>query len=168
MQGQYSTGGGVRRAALPGWLKIAAFNEWTITSSMNIGGGLPETPIYFAAVPGTGITGSIRPDVTGASIYVASVGFFLNPAAFREPASGKWGNAGRSSIIGPSQFGLNASLGRTLRWGRFSMDLRLDVMNVLNRVTFKSWNTVVNNDQFGLPNGVNPMRTVQPTLRFKF
>ena len=137
-------------------------------SSLNIGSGLPETPIYFAAVPGTGVTGNLRPDVTGASIYAAPTGLFLNPAAFRAPTPGQWGNAGRNSITGPSQFGLNASLGRTFRWGGFSMDLRMDVTNVLNHVTFKNWNTTVNSAQFGLPSSVNTMRSVQPTLRVRF
>jgi len=168
IQGQYSTGVGVRGGALLGGLMGAAFKEWTITSSLNIGSGLPETPIYFAAVPGTGVTGSLRPDVTGASIYAAPAGLFLNPAAFREPASGQWGNAGRNSLTGPSQFGLNASLGRTFRWGGLNMDLRMDVTNVLNHVTFKSWDTTVNNAQFGLPSSVNAMRSVQPTLRVRF
>jgi hypothetical protein len=168
IQGQYSTGVGVPGGALLGGLKGAAFKEWTITSSLNIGSGLPETPIYFAAVSGTGVTGNLRPDLTGASIYAAPAGLFLNPAAFREPAPGQWGDSGRNSITGPSQFGLNASLGRTFRWGGLSMDLRLDVTNVLNHVTFKSWNTTVNNEQFGLPSGINAMRVVQPTLRFRF
>jgi len=168
IQGQYSTGVGVRGGALLGGLKGAAFKDWTIMSSLNIGSGLPETPIYFAAVPGTGVTGNLRPDVTGASIYAAPTGLFLNPAAFRAPTPGQWGNAGRNSITGPSQFGLNASLGRTFRWGGFSMDLRMDVTNVLNHVTFKNWNTTVNSAQFGLPSSVNTMRSVQPTLRVRF
>jgi hypothetical protein len=48
------------------------------------------------------------------------------------------------------------------------MDLRMDVTNVLNHVTFKSWDTTVNNAQFGLPSSVNAMRSVQPTLRVRF
>ena len=168
IQGQYSTGVGVRGGALLGGWKGAAFKEWTITSSLHIGSGLPETPIYFSAVPGTGVTGSLRPDLTGAPIHAAPAGLFLNPAAFRAPAPDRWGNASRNSVTGPSQFGLNASLGRTFRWLGSSIDLRMDVTNVLNRVTFKSWNTTINNAQFGLPSGVNAMRSVQPTLRIRF
>lgn len=168
IQWQYSTGVGLRGGALLGGLKGAAFRGWTITSSLNIGSGLPETPIYFAAVPGTAVTGGLRPDVTGVSAYSAPAGLYLNPAAFRAPASGRWGGAGRNSIAGPSQFGLDASLGRTVQWGRVGMDLRLDVTNVLNCVTVKSWNAIVNNAQFGLPSNVSAMRTVQPTFRVRF
>lgn len=168
IQGQYSTGVGMRGGALLGGWRGAALKEWTIASTLNIGSGLPETPVYFAAVDGTGVTGSLRPDVTGASIHAASAGLFLNPAAFRAPSPGQWGNAGRNSITGPSQFSLNASVGRAIRCGGFDIDLRMDVTNVLNRVTFKNWNSTVNNVQFGLPSSVNAMRTVQPSLRVRF
>ena len=168
IQWQYSTGVGLRGGALLGGVKGGAFKGWTITSSLNIGSGSPETPIYFAAVPGTAVTGGLRPDVTGVSVYSAPAGLSLNPAAFRAPASGRWGDAGRNSIMGPSQFGLNASLGRSIQWGKVSMDLRVDVTNVLNCVTVKSWNATVNNAQFGLPSSVSAMRTVQPTFRVRF
>ena len=140
-----------------------------MASQLNLGSGLPETPIYFAPVRGTGVTGNLRPDLTGASIEAAPPGLFLNPAAFRVPAAGQWGNAGRNSIRGPSQFALNSSLGRTFPWrDRYSIDLRVDATNMLNHVTFKTWNTTIANAQFGLPSAVNPMRSVQTSLRLRF
>jgi trimeric autotransporter adhesin len=117
-------------------------------------------------VKGTGITGSIRPDRTGASPYDAPAGLYLNPAAYAAPATGKWGNAGRNSITGPSLLSLNASIGRTFRVREWVMiDLRIDSLNVLNHVTFPSWNTTVTSAQFGLPSIANPMRKIQFTLR---
>ena len=143
--------------------------EWTVTSQVTAGSGLPLTPIYLAAVNGTGVTGSIRPDYTGASLYNAPSGLYLNPAAYAAPLPGHWGNAGRNTIIGPSQFALSASLGRTFRVAdRFSLDFRLDSANALNHVSFTSWNTIVTSNQFGLPTGSNAMRTVQATLRVRF
>jgi hypothetical protein len=130
---------------------------------------LPETPIYFAAVPGTGFTGTIRPNYTGAPLYAAPAGFFLNPAAYTAPLPGEWGNAGRDSIIGPSQFTLNASFGRTFRVSdRLNLDIRADSTNALNHVNFTTWNTTVNNAQFGLPAAANAMRAMQLTLRLRF
>ena len=72
----------------------------------------------------------------------------MNPAAYAAPKSGQWGTAGRNSIVGPSQFALNASLGRTFAE---NLDLRFDATNALNHVTYPSWNTVVSSSQFGLP-----------------
>ncbi len=166
LQMQYSPGMGLRGGALmKGW-KGRLLKEWTITSQITAGSGFPLTPIYPAAVSGTGVTGSIRPDVTGASLYSAPAGYFLNPAAYTAPSYGTWGNAGRNSITGPAQFSLNASLGRTFQVkDRIILDLRIDSANVINHVTFTGWNTTVNSTQFGLAVGANPMRTIQITLR---
>jgi hypothetical protein len=169
MQLQYTAGMGLGgNTLLSGW-KGALFKEWTVLTQITAGSGLPETPIYLAAVPGIGVTGSIRPDATGAPLYSAPSGLFLNPAAYTSPLPGQWGNAGRDSIVGPDQFIWNASMGRTFRLeGRFNLDLRLDSTNFLNHVTFTSWNSTINSAQFGLPVAANPMRSMQATLRLRF
>jgi hypothetical protein len=161
---QYTTGIGVRGGTLlRGW-EGAAFKGWTFITSITAGSGMPLTPVYIAAVKNTGVTGSIRPDYTGAPVYAAPAGRYLNPAAYAAAAAGLWGDAGRNSITGPNQFALNASMGRS--FGDF--DLRFDSTNALNHVTFPSWNTTVNSAQFGLANAANAMRSVQATLRWRF
>jgi hypothetical protein len=171
VSGQYSTGSGVRGGALlTGW-KGALFKEWTFASSLTVGSGSPETPSYIPKVPITGVTGNQRPNVTGASITAAPAGKFLNPAAFAEPSAGQgqWGNAGRNSITGPSQFILNGSLGRSFPWrDRYNVDLRFDAANLMNHVTFRTWNTSISSALFGLPQTANGMRVIQTTLRLRF
>jgi trimeric autotransporter adhesin len=169
VQTQYTTGVGVRGGALLGGWKGALFKEWTLAGQLNLGSGLPQTPTYLATVRGIGVTGNLRPDLTGAPIGAAPVGFFLNPAAFRIPPEGQWGTAGRNSITGPSQFSLNASLGRSFPWrDRYNIDVRLDATNVLNHVTFKNWNTQITSAQFGLPASADAMRSIQTTVRLRF
>jgi hypothetical protein len=169
VQGQYTTGMGLGGGALVGGWKGALFKGWTVTTQINAASGLPLTPVFPVPVIGTGVTGPVRPDYTRASVYAAPSGLYLNPAAFTAPFTGQWGNVGRDSITGPSQFSLSASLGRTFRMSdRTSVDLRVDTTNALNHVTFPSWNTTVGNAQFGLPNQANAMRNVQTTLRFRF
>jgi hypothetical protein len=164
VQVQYTTGIGVRGGTLlRGW-KGAAYKGWTLIANITAGSGMPLTPVYIAAAGTTGVTGSIRPDYTGAPVYAAPEGRFLNPAAYAKAAAGRWGNAGRNSITGPDQFAVNASMGRS--FGDF--DLRFDSTNALNHVTFPSWNTVTNGAQFGLANAANAMRSVQATLRWRF
>jgi hypothetical protein len=110
----------------------------------------------------------MRPDVTGAPVYEAPPGFHLNRAAFAAPLPGAWGNAGRNSITGPSVFTLNGSLSRVfpLRdWG--SLDVRLEANNALNHPVYPGWFPVVNSAQFGLPDQVNPMRTIQIVMRWR-
>jgi hypothetical protein len=166
---QYTTGMGIAGGTLVNGWKGALYKEWTVGSQITAASGMPLTPIYLAAVGGTGVTGSIRPDYTGAPLYAAPPGFFLNAAAYAPPAPGQWGSAGRNSITGPSQFGLNASLSRTFQMSdRLSLDLRVDATNALNHVTFPSWNTTVTSAQFGLPNPANAMRSLQTTVRVRF
>jgi hypothetical protein len=169
VQMQYTTGMGLGGGTLLGGWKGGLFKDWTFATEFTCGTGLPLTPTYPATVRGTGVTSSIRPDYTGAPLYDAPPGLFLNPAAVAPPEAGRWGNAGRNSITGPAQLSLNASMGRTFRLSdRMSADFRLDVANALNHVVFSSWNTVSTSPQFGLPAAANPMRSVQAAIRVRF
>lgn len=169
LQVQYTTGMGLGGGTLMNGWKGALLKQWTVATAISAGTGLPQTPIYLTTVPGTGFTGTIRPNYTGAPLYTAPPGFFLNAGAYEPPSQGLWGNAGRNTITGPSQFVFNASLGRTFRVSdRLHLDLRIDARNALNHVTFADWNTTINNTQFGLPSAALPMRSMQLVLRLKF
>jgi Carboxypeptidase regulatory-like domain len=181
---QYTTGMGIGGGTLLGGWRGTLLKEWTAAATITAGSGLPQTPIYLAAVNGTGVTGTIRPDRAAGSIYAGSSGHFLNPAAFAAPQPGQWGTAGRDSIIGPGQFTFNASLARTFRVGkRYNLDIRVDSTNLLNHVVYSSWNTILNpitnpgsnsvfttdlNPLFGLPAAANAMRSMQITARLRF
>jgi hypothetical protein len=145
VQMQYTTGMGLGGGTLLNGWRGRAFKEWTFLSTLAVGSGLPETPIYFAVVPGSNSTGTIRPSLTGAAIQGGANGAHLNIAAYQTPQAGAWGNARRDSINGPSQFSLNATLQRTFRvTKRDSLTVQFVANNVLNRVVFTSWNTSLN------------------------
>ncbi len=166
---QYTTGMGLGGGTLLGGWRGTLLKEWTVWTQITAGSGLPETPIFLATVPGTGDTGTILPDLTGAPLYKAPPGYFLNVAAYAAPAAGEWGTAPRTSITGPSQFSLNAGLLRTFRLhGELNLDVRLEATNLLNHPTFTTWNTTTNSTTFGLPAGANPMRSVQLSGRLRF
>jgi trimeric autotransporter adhesin len=170
---QYTTGVGLGGGALMGGWRGKLLKKWTATGLITAGSGLPQTPVFLAAVTGTGVTGSIRPRLTGAPIYAAPAGFHLNAAAYTAPLAGEWGDAGRNSIRGPDQFTFNASLQRSFRLkDRYNLDLRVDSTNLLNHVVFTNWNTTLNpslnNPLFGLPTAANAMRSLQTTLRLRF
>ena len=149
-------------------LKGRLLKDWTFVGQLTVGSGLPVTPLYLVAVPGTGYIGSVRARLTGTSTD-APDGYYLNPAAYAAPAAGQWGDAGRNSARGPSQFQLNAAIGRTFRWGeRFNIDWRIDANNVLNRLVYTSVNAIVGSPQFGLPSAINQPRTIQSSLRVRF
>jgi hypothetical protein len=166
-QFQYTTGIGVRGGRMLEGLRGRLFNGWTITSQLTAGSGLPLTPVYLTAVVGTGVTGTIRPDVAAATAGSAPDGFFANPLAYAASAPGHWGNARRNSITGPRQFSFDAGIGRSFLWGdRLTFDWRINATNVLNRVTYANVN--VGSPQFGLPTLANPMRKLQSSLRMRF
>jgi trimeric autotransporter adhesin len=164
---QYTSGMGMHGGTLLSGWRGAAFKGWTLLTNITVGSGLPETPSDSALkVGGASFPGSIRPEYTGASVYAAPAGLFLNPAAYAAPAPGDWGDAGRNSLVGPSQFSLSGSLQRS--FGKF--DFRLDSTNTLNHVVFSSWTPNISSVQFGLPTlgSANTMRTVIATLRWRF
>ena len=166
---QYTTGMGVAGGTLlTGW-RGTVLKDWTFVVEPTASTGTPLTPIYMATVTGTGVTGTIRPEYTGAQLYIDTGGRHLNPAAYTAPPAGEWGDAGRNSITGPAQFSLDASMARTFRvTDRWNADLRFDSTNALNRVTYPSWSTNVTSSQFGLPLSANAMRAMQVTLRLRF
>jgi hypothetical protein len=173
VQAQYTSGQGLEGGTLlSGWTG-RVLKEWTLLTNIKVGTGMPESPSYLAAVPGTGFYNIIRPSLTGENIYSSSPGsspgVHLNPAAYAAPAAGEWGTAGRDSIIGPSQFSLDTSLERTFRpTTKFNLIARVDATNLLNHAVFTGWVTAVNSAQFGVPAGVNSMRSLQTTIRLRF
>ena len=170
---QYTTGEGLGGGTLiSGWAG-RLYKEWTVLNVLTAGSGKPETPEYLDAVNETGFSGSIRPDRTAASLYAASPGRYLNPAAFTAPQPGQWGSAGRNSITGPDELTLNTSLLRTFRLhGRYSLDARADANNVLNHVVFTSYNVTVDptltSPIFGLPVSTGTQRSLAFTARLRF
>jgi len=168
-QVQYTTGAGVTGGTLMDGTKGRLLKDWTFTTELSTGTGLPLTPVYLTQVRGTGVLGTIRAATTGAPADRVLDGYYMNPAAYAPPASGQWGNAGRNSVTGPRTFSLDASIARTFRWGdRVNLDWRIDAANVLNQVTYAGVNTLVVSPQFGLPNRANAMRKLRSSLRVRF
>ena len=178
---QYTSGVGLGGGALLGGWRGKLLKRWTITGQITAASGLPESPVYLAAVTGTGVTGPIRPSLTGSPLYAAPAGLHLNPGAYKAPLTGEWGDAGRNSITGPGQFVFNGQLQRSFRLkDRYNLDVRADSTNLLNHVVFTSWNTTLNpasnagsnpaltSPLFGLPAAANAMRSLQITMRLRF
>jgi hypothetical protein len=161
---QYSTGVGIRGGGLLSGWRGAIVKGWTASTNISAGSGLPETPMYSQTVAGTGVVGPIRPLYTGAGIYDAPPGRFLNPAAYTAPLVGFWGNAGRDTIIGPNRFSMNASMERSFS----KLTLRVAANNALNHASYNSWVTNISSSQFGLANPPGSMRNLTLNLRWRF
>ena len=167
-QVQYTTGVGVGGGALLTGVRGAIIKNWTVTANLDAGSGKPVTPVVQTQIPGTGVLGAMRADRTDASTSDIPDGFYINPTAYTLPV-GHFGNAGRNSERGAKQFNLNMNVTRTfVLTQRFNMDWRMDVTNLLNRVTYSAINTSVGSPQFGLPIAANTMRRIQTSVRLRF
>jgi hypothetical protein len=125
--------------------------------------------VYLTSVAGTGVTGSLRPDIVSGTTGSIPDGYFADPAAYAAPAPGQWGTAGRNSVTGPALFAFDAGVGRSFLWGdRLTLDWRINATNVLNRVTYANVNVIAGSPQFGLPTVANPMRKIQTSIRMRF
>jgi hypothetical protein len=166
---QYTTGMGLHGGSFFTGRRGTLLKQWTIASELSAGSGLPQTPIFNTAVPETGVTGTVRPNLTGANIYGGSGGYYLNSAAFSAPAAGRWGSAGRYSLEGPGALTVDSSLSRNFRLrDPLSLDVRVDATNALNHVVYTGWNTVINSTTFGLPANTKAMRSLQISGRLRF
>jgi hypothetical protein len=165
---QFSSGQGLHAAALlKGW-KATVLKDWTISPTVTLATGMPETPVLNSVTRNTGITGQVRPEVIG-SLYPAIGGYPFNINAFAAPPSGQWGDAGRDIVTGPTVFSLNAHAGRTIRIAeRKNLDIQFDSTNLLNHKTYSGYNMTFGGNQFGVPTGVNAMRSFNMTARFHF
>ncbi|HVT96449.1 MAG TPA: hypothetical protein VHE33_03020, partial [Acidobacteriaceae bacterium] len=166
---QYTTGMGLGGETLLGGWRGRFLKEWTLLTEITASSGTPETPVYLAAIPGTGFTNILRPDVTGQALYAGAPGYHVNPGAFAAPPAGAWGNARRNSITGPDQFSLDTGMSRTFRLrSKWDLNVRAEASNLLNHAAWTSWNTTVNGTVFGLPTAANPMRSLLLTGRLRF
>jgi hypothetical protein len=151
----------------------ALLGNWTLSSNFSYDSGQPYTARVVGAASeiARGTNGSLRADYTGDEIGISNptIDQYFNVAAFRIPAPGTFGTAGRNTIIGPPGFQLNAALSRDVTFGRTrALTIRVDASNVLNTPMWGAIDTVVNSPTFGQVLSVRSMRTVGVNLRFRF
>ncbi|HWB98262.1 MAG TPA: hypothetical protein VG672_16230, partial [Bryobacteraceae bacterium] len=148
-----------------GW-RARLLANWTLSGGLTAGSGNPLTARVLgnqSNTGGSGAVGSGRADATGEDVTAG--GGFFNPGAFAIPPSGRYGNAARNTIPGPSSVALNLSFGRSfqLHDSRRRVELRVDSTNVLNHVNYTSVATIVNATNYGLPTATQAMRALTAT-----
>jgi len=154
-----------------GW-KTKALTGWTLSGGFTATSGTPLTARVqgnLANTGGTAAFGTGRAEATGEDINAAGSPYF-NLLAFTTPPAGQYGDAGRNTIPGLFQIGLNSSLNRAWRFGdtRRQLQLRISANNVLNHVVITNIGTTVNATNYGLPTAASATRTATLTLRFNF
>ena len=154
-------------------------SNWSISDITTFSSGLPSTAFVAGNasnnVNGLAPFGGLRADATGLPVTLPSSAQstlrYFNTAAFAVPPAGEFGNAGRNTIPGPPSINFDMSLDRLITISReknLSADIRLAISNTFNTVNYSGLSTVVNSNTFGRVTGVNSMRTMTLSLRFRF
>ena len=162
--------GGTRGLVQPAGWTGRILKDWTFSGGITASSGTPLTARVLgnaSDAAGTGAVGSGRADATGLPLY-AGAGFF-NLAAFALPPSGRYGNAARNIIDGPTRLAANLSVAGSFRIDdRRMVELRVESRNVTNHVSYTGLGTVVNASDYGLATGAAPMRGISANLRVRF
>jgi len=127
------------------WGSIAhhALGDWQLNGIYTYLSGVPIDVQSGANTAGLEAQSTQRPDlVAGVPIYLDNGTQWLNPAAFKLPALGTFGNLGRGVIRMPSRKNVDFSVNKNWRIGeRYGIQFRTEIFNVFNRVNYVSLET---------------------------
>ena len=164
-------GDGKRYVQTGRWAHV--LGGWLWSGDFTIASGTPLSPVIvgnFSQV-NSGVSGSLRPDLTGIPFSVGNPGVqqWFNPLAFVAPPAGEYGDAGRNIIEGPGTLLFDMTLSKTIRIRETrSLEFRATGSNIFNHVHFASVDTNINSPSFGQVVGTGTMRRLTLASRFRF
>jgi hypothetical protein len=149
----------------------AVFRHWQVSGILTAQSGRPFTPRVSFDNSNTGNTGGgtfayDRPNVVsntfpGARLY--------GDQAFAVAPEFTFGNAGRNSLTGPAYASLDLSLAKRMALGLSrSLELRVEIFNVLSRANLLLPDSFVDRPTFGQSLSALPARQVQLAARLTF
>ncbi|HSZ62583.1 MAG TPA: TonB-dependent receptor [Terriglobales bacterium] len=154
------------------WRAIAG--DWQWSGDWTIASGLPFTPRILGNVNdvNSGTNGTLRPNLApGQSVSLAhhSIAEWFNTAAYTLPPSGTYGDARRSSIIGPGSKVFDMAFTKIfpLKEARV-LEFRAQAANIFNLVNYSSIDTNFSSPTFGRVTAAGAMRQFTMTARFRF
>jgi len=113
--------------------------------------------------------GGQRPNKISDDVYVKEGNRWLNPAAFRAPAAGTYGDLENNSLVGPRRFNIDVGVTRSFRvGGERQIQFRMEAFNVLNRVNLNNPVSALNSGNFGLITSAADPRIIQLALKYTF
>jgi hypothetical protein len=120
-----------------------ALGDWQLNGIVTFLGGTPIDVTSGANTAGLEAQSTQRPDlVPGVPIYLNNGTSYLNPAAFRLPAEGRFGTLGRGVIRMPSRKNVDFSVNKNWRIGeRYGVQFRTEFFNLFNHVNFTGLET---------------------------
>jgi hypothetical protein len=149
------------------WVQRIAGN-WQESTILTISSGTYSTVSVGTDNSRTG--GADRPNVTGdPSVAAPSISRWFNTGAFTVGPVGTFGNAGRSLILGPSAWNVDAALSRSFPITEARhVDFRAEAFNLFNHTRLGSPVTAMNSPAYGQILSTRDPRIVQLALKYKF
>jgi hypothetical protein len=118
---------------------------WQVAAIVQAQGGNPVNIVTTSTI--TGVTGTLRPNVTGPIAILGSPDRWFDTSVFA-PAAG-FGNLGRNVVIGPSFNNTDFSVMKTMKGEKIRAELRAEVFDLLNHPNFGQPGNVVASPTFG-------------------
>jgi len=152
----------------------AILGDWQWSGDWTIASGLPFTPRLLGDIDdvSAGTNGTLRPNIVpGQSISLPnrSLTEWFNTAAFVAPPPGQYGDARRTSIIGPGSKVFDMAFTKIVPLKESRMlEFRAQATNIFNIPNYSSIDTTVNSPTFGRVTAVGAMRQFTITSRFRF
>ena len=131
-----------------------------------------QTGQPFSPVMNTSTTNGMasRPNVIGTPTYPKTLQRWFDPSVFVSPAAYTYGNAGRSTLVGPGRWNWDMSLFKSfVIRDQTRIEFRAEGFNVFNHPQFGLPNPNIGNAQVGvITSTVGNPRQLQLGLRFQF
>lgn len=114
--------------------------------------------------------GADRPNVAGnPNLSDPTLNHWFDTTAFVAPAVGAFGNAGRSTILGPAAWNVDAALSRSFSVTEHQrIDFRGEAFNLMNHARFGNPNTTLNSPSYGQILTARDPRIMQFALKYVF
>ncbi len=144
-----------------------------LSANFSANSGSPQTVTVSGAARdiASGINGALRADYNGEAVAIAnpSIDQWFNTAAFTVPVAGAFGTSARNIITGPGSKNFNMVFNRTVQMGgNRSVQIRMNVNNILNLANYSGVDTNVNSPTFGQIRSVSGQRRATLNLNFRF
>ncbi|MFN2447798.1 MAG: carboxypeptidase regulatory-like domain-containing protein [Vicinamibacterales bacterium] len=144
--------------------------DWQVSAILTLTSGSPFTPGLSTDVAGIGSFTTQRPNRVASGVLPSdqrSADGWIDTTAFQIPAAGTFGNAGRNVLIGPGLNTVDAALARRFTLpGDTTVQIRLEMFNLLNHTNFLLPNRTADSAQFGRIFAAGPARQGQVGVKF--
>jgi len=150
------------------WAKRILAN-WDVSAIVSTSTGEWLTPFAGRDNSRTGV-GNDRANVSGPSrLSERKIERFFDTSVFSQNAIGAFGNAGRSTILGPGFVNFDIGLSRRLKIAeRSNIEVRSEFFNVLNHANFNDPSTTLTSTSFGRLTSAQDPRILQFSLKVHY